>query len=286
MKIYMVLFYVVIMLMTAVSSYAEQVMTWYIVSYEPVYITEGENTGKGFADIQLQMFIENMPEYRHEISIANIPRIREELQVSDKLAGTPSQGEPADRFGDSVLVSDPIIFFPQIGLVIRKENLNRFKGGTDISLEHDLLGKSDLTAGIVMGSAEHIHPSVPGLLEKYNTHVQTVPNPNQEEFFEMLLLGRFDYFFTYPFSYQRITERLGIQDKLLFLHFNEMREYKKAYAFFTHTPESKIVLEKVNRIIKTKAFKEKAITALLKYLPENIRAEAAKRNGLNQEAEK
>lgn len=280
MKIYKAIFYLFAILTTSAFSYAGEVMTWYIISYEPIHITEGENKGKGFSDIQLQMFIEKMPEYRHEICIANMPRIRKELQKSDKLAGTPSQAGPPDRLGNSVLVSDPIIFAPPIGLVIRKEDLNSFKGGADISLEKDLLGNKNLSVGIIQGAAEHVHPLAPGLIEKYKTNVQNVSDPDQEKFFKMLLLGRFDYFFTYPFTYQVIANRLNIQGKLLFLSFNEVKEYTKAYAFFTNTRESEIVLEKVNRIIKTKEYKEKAVRTMLKYLPETIRAETAKRNGL------
>jgi len=281
MKIYITVCYIFIMLMFSSFSYSGQVITWYIISYEPVYITEGENKGKGFGDTQLKIFIDNMPEYKHEISTANLSRIRKELQTSDKLAGTPSQGGPADRFGNNVLVSEPTVLVPPVGLVIRKEELNRFKGGADISLENDLFGNRNLRAGVIQGAAEHIHPSAPGMIEKYKTNVVTVPDPDQERFFKMLMRGRFDYFFAYPFNYQVITGRLGIQDKLLFLHFNEAAEYKKVYAFFTNTPESKIVIEKINSIIKMKQYKEKTVTALLKYVPENIRAEAAKINGLS-----
>lgn len=280
MKTYLTVSYFFIIVLLSSFSYAGQVMTWYIISFEPVYITEGKNKGQGFGDVQLRIFTDNMPEYKHEISIANLSRIRKELQGAGKLAGTPSQGGPPDRFGNNVLVSEPNILVPPIGIAIRKEDLHKFKSRADISLK-DLFENKNLRAGIIQGAAERIHPSVPGLIEKNRKNVTIVPDPNQERFFRMLLLKRFDYFFTYPFNYQVIADRLDIQDKLMFISFKEQSEYRKAYAFFANTPEAKIILKKMNRIIKTEEYKEKVVGALLRYVPENIRGEVAKRNGLN-----
>ena len=104
---------------------------------------------------------------------------------------------------------------------------------------------------------------------------------NQEKFFELLLHDRIDYFFTYPFNFRVIVTRLNGTEKLAFISFKEQNEYRKVYAYFTHTPESAVVLKKVNRIISNKEFREKSVGSLLNYVPDNIKNRVAKRNGLD-----
>lgn len=281
MKKCLAVLYFLTIILSSSSTFAKQVMTWYIVSYEPAYIVEGKNKNEGFADVQLKFFIANMPEYDHKIRIANVSRIRKELQKSVGLVGTPAQVEPIDRFGNNVLVSEPNMFIPSIGVVIRKNDLKRFKNGINISLDKDLFGNKNLRAGVIQGATAIIHPTATSLIEKNKKNVLILANPDTEVSFKMLLLGRFDYFFTYPFNFKVISDRLNIQDKLMFINFKEQIEYKALYSFFTNTPESKIVLKKINQIIKTAEYKKKTVDVLLKYLPKNIKNDVLKRNGLD-----
>lgn len=254
-------------------------LNWYLLSFEPIHITEGPNKGKGFADVQLDLYMEKLPDYKHNIVVANVPRIREKLQSKRQLVATPSHVGPLDRFGKGVLTSTTNLYAPPIGVVVRSENLKRWHNSSRLSLEADLFNQTDLRTAIVKGAAEHIHHSAPELIKRFNTSVTYLNDSNPQVYFKMLSLKRVDYFFTYPFAFQMITTRLGLQGSMHFLPLTEADNYIEARAYISDAPGAQALLKKINEISATADFKQRSTQALIQYLPENIRAEASKRNG-------
>lgn len=254
-------------------------ITWYLLSFEPVHITKGENKGLGFADAQLDFYIKHLPEYQHKIIVANIPRIRNELQSKEHLVATPSHVGPLDRFGDSVLTSKTNLYAPPIGVVIRAEDTAIWKHKEKLSLEKDLIGRPELQAAIVKGAAEHIHSTVPDLIRQYNPKVTYLSDPDPQLYLKMVRLKRVDYTFTYPFAFQMITSRLGYNNTLRFLPLTEANEYIEARAFISRGPGSQELLKKINKIGDMKAFKKHTTEAILRYVPPSIQQETATKNG-------
>jgi uncharacterized protein (TIGR02285 family) len=275
-KILITVFFFITVLSCSIA-YSKPVIDWYILPAEPVYITEGENKGKGFGDILIKLLTENISEYKHRIFVSNLLRIKNDIQKDRNPVGTFLSGLP-DRLGQGVRVSAPVLFVPPIGVVIRKEDSAKFRNGVNISL-NDLLGNTSLTAGIAKGGVELIHSSAGKLIES-NKNIVFLEDQDMGRIFKMLLAYRFDYSFVYPFAYQAVVSKMKIDDKVAFFNFKEQSEYQTTYIFFSNTPEAEIVMKKADQILKTKSHKEMIVNSLLQYIPESIRAETVLKNGL------
>lgn len=269
-----------IMILSCSATYSKPLVEWYILPAEPVYITKGENKGKGFGDILIKLLAENMPEYEHKILISNLLRIKKNIQSTENPVGTFLSGHP-DRLGPGVQVSaEPVLSVPPLGVAVRKEDSAKFGNGVNLSLS-DLLGNPGLVAGVSEGGLELIHSSAGKLIEK-NKNIVFLGEQDMERIFKMLLADRFDYSFVYPFAYQAIVSKLKLHDKVTFFNFKEQSEYQTTYIFFSNTPEAKVVIKKADEILKTKAHKEMLVNSLLQYVPEAIRTETGVKNGLQR----
>jgi len=170
-------------------------VTWYERDFPPVFIVNGGDKGKGFAQRIVAYFIERLTGYRHRIVQAPVARFLAEAQDRD---GRCSLGLFKGGKRDQVLVySKPVIWTPTVRVVVRRDARNSIKPYENPSGEVDLTGlvaDDDIWFGATRDRS--YSPVVDRALVSATGH-RTIETPTV---FKMIEGNRFHYTFAYPWE--------------------------------------------------------------------------------------
>ncbi|MBF0362053.1 MAG: hypothetical protein HQK49_13640 [Oligoflexia bacterium] len=260
------------------NSEAKDKIKWVIMDFPPAYFISGPLKGKGFAQVALEIFVKNLPEYEHEfVELSGVAANALLLKHSDKniLLAAPMHGmtvQKAKADGYNIILSNPTLYVPPIGIAVRKEDLNKFSNGDPVSLEK-LLQNNKLSLGVPNYKSGGISKEVTDLIEKYKDKV-TVNNDNTAKpsvLIKQLLNKRFDYAINWAFAIHNAIVELQVKDQVVFIPITEVPfDSGPSHALFSNTANAKVLVEKINKIIITDEYKKAVIASLTQFIPDNI----------------
>ncbi len=254
---------------------AEEKITWLTTNYPPAYILSGEQKGMGFCDLGGELFRQRLSAYQHDILDVSTSRMREFLKQPNEVYCSPGRAVFPPQYPDMVF-SQKVAVVPPSGIVIRKADYETFMNAPNqgTSLE-TLFQTPTLIAGIIKDAqfGEHIMPLIAAYQGKPNLYIRT--SANQKEYYQMLLAHRVDYVLDYAFSFFQLHQQLTSEEQaqLMFLPLREEPEPVPAYAMCNKTAASQAVIEQINAILLTEAYKTAVAQRLVEFLPENLRDE-------------
>ncbi len=249
------------------SGYAQEKIIWPYISHYPVFICEGEKLTGGIGlDIYKTLWA-NMPAYEHKFIILPIKRTIEDMKNGEHylfygLYKTPER-EAILHFSIPCRISPPAMF------VIRKDELKNFGGDAPVSLREILKNKnlrflkfSSVSFGVEMDK----------IVKEFENekHVYTEHRTDDMIVFslELLLRKRVDYFASLNGTVFKAKE-LGILDQITLIPIKERMDYEVGYITAPKNEWGKLMIEKVNAILRKEIPSEKFFNFFKPLLPED-----------------
>jgi uncharacterized protein (TIGR02285 family) len=212
--------------------------------------------------------------------------LQREFDYNQDITCVANQPGAPDRFGSGVIsTSEPAYFMPPGGIVIRKKDIALFNNGNAVSLK-ELLKNDKLKCGFLKGA--RLGKNIPTLIQENEKNVVYVPYPEPEKMFQLLLATpkRIDYCPMYPFAFIYYINKLDDHEKakVMFVPIVEENEPISTRPFCHNTDAGKKVIEKLEKFQKKSEFKKMVIEdRLLYYLPDSLREEYRKINGMTSQ---
>lgn len=256
--------------------WAEETIHWFTINYPPAYFVEGSRQGEGFCDIAGEHFRHTLTTYHHTvIDDVSQPRMLKFWEETDATYCVPGLGVTIGQFPHTVY-SKTMSIVPSVGIMIRKAERDRFVTSNEqqASLEQLL---HDVTGVCGVFTEGQYTERIDALIKRYKGQPQLYERPKIDNIalFRMLANQRVDYAPTYAFTVQMTLEALPPEerDALLFVPVIEADAPQAAHTVCNDTPLGRQVIEQINQILTTDAYKTVVTERLLEFLPENLQAE-------------
>ena len=224
----------------------KETIRWLGWEQVPNFIPYGEYHGQGLGDSFTNRLQQMLPQYNHEMVIANTRRYNQLIHEEDVCVAW-AWIVPGSE--DYRVHSRAVSLAPRTGIQILKSKQHLFgKPGEVLSLAK-LLSNPDLTLGYLeeMSYTKKVHE----LLEKYRGQNNIHFSSRSEVEFSLLMLdsNRLDYFF--GFSSQTIfdAEIKDIPNKYQFYNIEEIDMFTSLHSHCSNTPFGKKVMSEINKII-------------------------------------
>lgn len=253
---------------------AKDNLVWMEAVLPPFFIHSGPNRDQGYGDAITQILDAHMPEYNHGQINTNITRhfymFKQGEQVcSVGLYKTPEREKFMYFSIPSFLTLPPVI-------IIRKENIGKFKNKATVSLD-TILGDRNLMIGFAKDRS--YGNTLDEVFNRHQGQANLVEFTGQElslNLFKMLMLGRLDGLVGLPEEALYQAEQMGIRDQFITLTLSEnLHNYDgwMSSVACSRTPWGKKVIDKVNRVLLEQRPTEQYRAAYERWLDPNSIAE-------------
>ena len=241
---------IVAILSWAAISCARDSLTWLEAVAPPFFIHEGPLKGQGYEDLITGIIKENLPQYNHSHSIANISRHYYEFQQGQKVCNVglykTSEREKFMHF------SIPSFFTYPTVIIIDKSKWPAFGNAKMVKLA-DILKSNKLIIG--RGENRSYGKFVDQALDTYGTRENIFVFEGEElslNFFKMLKLDRLDGLIGLPEEAMYQAERLGIRDQIMTIAIAENQTSPESwfsYVACSKTDWGKKAIDDINRVL-------------------------------------
>jgi len=249
----------------------KQEITWFEVDFPPAYIVKGEDSGNGFAQVGMDMLINEMPEYSHYKVGVNINRLLSAMDDVDMVQCAPQLAVGINQFPNKAY-SKVALVVPPAGIVIRKRDIDKYRVNENISFKK-IIETNSLKLGTISNGQFGV--AIDPLLKKHKDEKHLFfreDSTNQLGNYEMLVLNRLDYVVDYPFSFREAMSNFDVkeQEKLLFLPVMEENKPKTLRSICGNNKASQRFVKKINSVLQKKSYQDAVIKSLLQFIPKGL----------------
>jgi uncharacterized protein (TIGR02285 family) len=244
------LFLFVIVLLPA-GAWSKDKIEWMEAVAPPFFIHEGELQGQGYEDIITDILIENLPEYDHSHTIANLSRHYQQWKQGEKACGLAMYKTP-ERM-EFAYFSIPSVFTLPTVLIINKEKFNAF-GGTKTVRLTDILKSQQYIIGRSKNRSYGVE--FDNILDRFGNDQNLFVYEGPElslNLFKMLLAGRIDALPGLPEEAMYLAETMGIEDKIMTINILENQVNHDAsltYVACSKNAWGKKTIEDINAVLR------------------------------------
>ncbi len=248
------------------TSLFSQNIVWNSVEFPPSLITKGELQDKGFSDQARTLISKKATNFSHEIQYVNSARAINNLKTKNNYCFSGlNKNEKREKF---VYFSKPFMYSLPNEIVIKKDNLNKFKkfidGNGTIDLEK-LLGNKTLQ--LAYTKERSYSKYIDKIINKNKGNGNLVYRPASDltkGFLKMLEANRADYIIEYPVmvSYNSNKEFLSIPIK-------GSNSTFPVYVGCSKTTTGKNIITEINKVIEQN--QQELSSFYAQYLDENTR---------------
>ncbi len=222
---FILLFFVTLMLPS--SAWTKDSISWMWSATPPFFIDEGVFTGQGYVEVINNILIENLPDYSHTRSQANLSRQNQQWKQGEK-ACSPSKYKTEER-KKFVYFSIPSTFSLPIVLIIKKDRFSAFGGSKTVNLASTLQSNN-----FVIGRVKNrsFGADFDSILDNYGNdkNIFIYEGPDLlRDLLKMLLAGRIDALPAAPEEAIYLAETMGIRDQIMTLNVEENQSDHEAY---------------------------------------------------------
>ena len=182
---------------------AKDIILWQTYHRPPGTFNYGEHKGQGFVQKALQLIIERMPEYQHEMPITTLARAILDIQAG-KNTCHPALYITAER-KKHMLFSNAAILNPNNRVIAQPESIAPFLNNGQIDLAK-LLQQDGLIFGQVKNRS--YGNAIDNIFKKHSQTKNFVPIENVDltRLFKLIELDRVDISIAYPFEVQHYLQ--------------------------------------------------------------------------------
>jgi len=219
MRSHLNVFLLLLLVLPVPASHAEETIMWMEAVAPPFFIHEGPLADQGYEDLLTDILEENMPDYEGTRVQATISRHYQQWKQGENACSVAMYKTP-ERM-EFAYFSIPSCFTLPPGIIIRKDNFNKFGAKKSISLTEVLnAGK------FVIGRAKNRSYGVETdkILDKYGTEKNIFAYEGPQltlNLFKMLLAGRIDGLPSLPEEAMYLAETEGFKDQIMILGITE-----------------------------------------------------------------
>ena len=241
-------FFVTFLLSSA--AWSKDSISWMESATPPFFIHAGVFKGQGYVEVINNILIENLPEYSHTRTIANLTRHYQQWKQGEK-ACAPSMYKTDER-KKFVYFSIPSTFSLPIELIINKKNLWSFGGSKTVSLAN-ILQSNKYVIGRIRNRS--FGAKFDKALDNYGNdqNIFVYDGPDQlRGLFKMLIAGRIDALPGSPEEAMHLAETMGIRDQVTTLSIEENQGDPESYLGYvtcTKNEWGKKAIDNINRVL-------------------------------------
>lgn len=219
MKLHLPTILILLLALYVMPCQAKDKIMWMEAVAPPFFIHEGPLADQGYEDVLTDIIEENLPDYEHVRVQATISRHYQQWKQGEK-ACSVAMYKTAERM-EFAYFSIPSCFTLPPGIIIRKENFEKFGGKKVINLT-EILTEGKLVLGRARNRSYGVE--MDKTLDDYGTenNIFTYEGPQLTlNLFKMLLAGRIDGLPSLPEEAMYLAETEGFKDQIMILAINE-----------------------------------------------------------------
>lgn len=231
------------------ACFARDAITWMELDFAPFLIQEGEFKGLGYGDIGSDIIMENLPQYDHNVIIANLSRQYNLYEAEEDVCTVGLFKNPErEKF---MYFSIPVFFSLPNHLIIHKANYDAFGSKSSVKLQ-DILQSNQVKIG--HSKNRSYSAEIDQVLKDFGNDQNIFLAENREtlttSFFEMLKRGRVDAIIAAPEEILYQAEKLGFRDQLMTISIEEnSMDAWLSYVVCAKTPWGKKTIEDINKVL-------------------------------------
>lgn len=227
---------------------AKDTILWQTYHRPPGTFNYGVNKGQGFVQKTLQLIIDKMPEYQHEMPVTTLARAISDIEAGHNVCHPALYITPERR--KHMVFSDASILNPNNRIIAKPETIAPFLKNGAIDLEH-ILQQDILSFGHVKNRS--YGNVIDGIFTKYQQTKNFVPLQNIDltRVFKMIEIGRVDLTIAYPFEIQHyLNESPQTAKQLQAYSIANMAPYDIGSIACPNNAWGKKITQQVNKILK------------------------------------
>ena len=221
-------------------------ISWMESATPPFFIHEGGFKGQGYVEAINNILIENLPEYDHTKTLANLSRHYQQWKQGEKSCA-PSMYKTKER-EEFVYFSVPSTFSLPIVLIINKNNFLAFGGSKTVSLT-SILQSNKFVIGRINNRS--FGAEFDDTLDNYGNEKNTFVYEGADllgGLFKMLMAGRIDALPGSPEEAIYLAETMGIRDQIMTLTIEENQGDPESYLGYVACSKNEWGKTAINRI--------------------------------------
>jgi uncharacterized protein (TIGR02285 family) len=241
-------FALIFALILPIVASAKDTILWQTYHRPPGTFNYGENKGQGFVQKTLQMIIDRMPEYQHEMPVTTLARAISDIKAGHKVCHPALYVTPERR--KYMVFSDASILNPNNRIIAKPETVAPFLKNNQVNLEH-ILQQDILSFGHVKNRS--YGNVIDNIFTKYNQTKNVVPLQNIDltRVFKMIEIGRVELTIAYPFEIQHyLNESPKTAEQLQAYSITNIAPYDIGSVACPNNEWGKKITEQVNKILK------------------------------------
>ena len=226
---------------------APEIVQWATPNSPPVYIRDGPDAGKGYADLGLAYLIDNLPDYKHVILAVDTPRALFEMQRQDGVCFYPVV-KNAEREVFALFSARPIsLLGVRVVTIEDKRTLFSSVLTRDGKVDLTRLGASEtLKGGYLLG--QPYSPALSALVNDPAKPLKLVPVPQLDQLQKMLRAGFFDFYLYYPYLSNLPAGSTPLKS-LLGLPIENEPQMVKAYIACSRGARGEAVIKRIDQLL-------------------------------------
>ena len=230
----------------AVRVTAKETITWMVVDWPPLMILEGDDKGKGLADVFLTLYQQNLPQYKHHNMMMNFARYWHGAKNGEPICNLltlKNQGRE-----DYMHFSIPAAMTLPNSIIMKQENIAKLGNPKSYSLAKLMVDKQFIG---ILESGRSYSQQIDVLLNEHQASSNLIRGVNSaRQLIQMLELGRIEYIIEYPYiadylrsQYTKQTQQFGS------IGIDEIPPYYLTYVACPKTDWGKNVIDSVNQML-------------------------------------
>ncbi len=265
---------ILFVLMILITSFlAKDTITWIKWDLPPNFILKGPQKGTGWANERLKMLQKRLPYYNHKSTVMNLNRVLKTYKQKDDSKAIYCTNDlishPTLDIDD--YMSMATFSFKAHFLVTSKKKSHLFGKEGDTVVLKDIIKNKDLRL-VVSKNRPYLGASK--VMEEYikqnpnQKHIQSLSNLNiGKSMFSLVFKDRADYTFEYLDKSSFYGKELGVLDEVVMFQMEENEGVFYDFVSCVKTKKGKVVIEKVNNIIRELKGTDEWMNAFTKWLP-------------------
>jgi len=227
---------------------AKDIILWQTYHRPPGVYNYGEHKGQGFVQKTLQMIIERMPEYQHEMPITTLARAISDIKAGQKACHPALYITPERE--KYMVFSNASMLNPKNRIVAKPETITPFLENGQVNLEK-ILQQDSLIFGHVQNRS--YGNAIDDIVKKHNQTKNFVPieNIDLNRVFKMIERERVDISIVYPFEIQHYLNNNSLSSGQLAAYpIANIAAYNTGSIACPKNAWGKKIVEQINTILK------------------------------------
>jgi len=232
-------------LLSAAPAVGRESVLWAALDFPPFQIREGEFAATGSFDGLLDLLVNQLSEYDHEVVTMTFARREEEIRKGQVLCTPGLFRTPARE--KLLSFSLPALIHLDNRVVFPAAKADRFEGARPLDLE-SLLKRADLIGGII--SERSFAPNIDPLLRQYAKAPNLVVRPMKSaQMFELLVKGEIDYTVLFPHEAAYLARQSGRPQEIALRPIAGTPPYIFTHVACTKGPWGEAMIARINGIL-------------------------------------